>query len=428
MDPDSAHIVAASKVSMLKPGEFDNLSMRIEQYIQTIDYTLWGVIENDNKHKESSRKSVPVETSAFIALVSCDILGGYDWSDQAEEGPNYALMAFLSSSFDSKVSDNEEGDVSEPKIEKKIVKPSIAKINDDGKKVDEDPRNENKCKDQEKENKVNNTNNVNTISSTVNVAGTNENNELPFDPNMPALEEVSIFNFSSNDEYNGAVAYMNILDITIQVFKNKKDERGVMIRNKARLVAQRYIQEEGIDYDEVFTPVARIEAIRLFLAYVSFKYFVVYQMDVKSSFHYRKIEEEVYVCQPLGFEDPDFLDRVYKVEKVLYGLHQAPRSWYETLSTYLLDNGFQRGKIDKTLFIKRHKGNILQVQVYMDDIIFGSICNAFERLMHDKFQMSSMGELTFFLGLEVKQKKDGIFIFNTPKFTRSGTNYLGVKS
>nr|GFA53616.1 putative ribonuclease H-like domain-containing protein [Tanacetum cinerariifolium] len=137
-------------------------------------------------------------------------------------------------------------------------------------------------------------------------------------------------------------------------------------------------------------------------------------MDVKNVFLYGKIEEEVYVCQPPGFEDPNFLDRVYKVEKALYGLHQAPIAWYETLSTNLLDNGFQRGKIDKTLFIKRHKGDILLVQVYVDDIIFGStkkeLCIAFERLMHEKFQMSSMGKLTFFLGLQVNQKKDGTFI------------------
>ncbi|GJS17023.1 putative ribonuclease H-like domain-containing protein [Tanacetum coccineum] len=137
-------------------------------------------------------------------------------------------------------------------------------------------------------------------------------------------------------------------------------------------------------------------------------------MDVKSVFLYKKIKEDVYVFQPPGFEDPDFPDRVYKVEKALYGLHQAPRAWYETLLTYLLDNGFQRGKIDKTLFIKRYKGDILLVQVYVDDIIFGStkmeLCIAFEKLMHEKFQMSSMGELTFFLGLQVKQKKDGIFI------------------
>ncbi|GKA31499.1 putative ribonuclease H-like domain-containing protein [Tanacetum coccineum] len=147
------------------------------------------------------------------------------------------------------------------------------------------------------------------------------------------------------------------------VFRNKKDERGIMVRNKVRLVTQGYTQEKGIDYDEVFPPVAKIEAIRLFLAYASFKDFVIYQMDVKSAFLYGKIEEEVYVCQPPRFEDPEFTDIVYKVEKALYGLHQAPRAWYETLSTYLLENRFQRGKIDKTLFIKRIKGDILLVQI-----------------------------------------------------------------
>ncbi|GJZ61183.1 putative reverse transcriptase, RNA-dependent DNA polymerase [Tanacetum coccineum] len=113
------------------------------------------------------------------------------------------------------------------------------------------------------------------------------------------------------------------------VFRNKKDERGIVVRNKARLVAQGYTQEEGIDYDEVFAPVARIEAIRLFLAYASFMGFIVYQMDVKSAFLYGTIEEEVYVCQPPGFEDPHFPNKVYKVEKALYGLHQAPRAWFD---------------------------------------------------------------------------------------------------
>nr|GEV94068.1 hypothetical protein [Tanacetum cinerariifolium] len=155
-----------------------------------------------------------------------------------------------------------------------------------------------------------------------------------------------------------------------KIYRNKKDDRGIMVRNKARLVAQSYTQEEGIDYDEVFAPVVRIEAIRLFLAYASFTDFVVYQMDVKSAFLYGKIEEEVYVCQPLGFEDPEFPDRFYKVEKALYGLYQAHKALYETLSTYLLDNGFHKGQIDKTLFVKRVKGDILLVQVYVDDIIF----------------------------------------------------------
>nr|GEZ78065.1 hypothetical protein [Tanacetum cinerariifolium] len=126
------------------------------------------------------------------------------------------------------------------------------------------------------------------------------------------------------------------------VFRNKKDERGIVIRNKARLIAQGHTQEEGIDYKEVFTPIARIKAIRLFLAYASFMGFMVYQMDVKSAFLYGTIKEEVYVCQPLGFEDTDHPDKVYKVVKALYGLHQAPRAWYETLANYLLENGFQR--------------------------------------------------------------------------------------
>ncbi|GKD33822.1 putative ribonuclease H-like domain-containing protein [Tanacetum coccineum] len=158
-----------------------------------------------------------------------------------------------------------------------------------------------------------------------------------------------------------------------QVYKNKKDERGIVIKNKARLVAQGYTQEEGIDYDEVFALVARIKAIRLFLAYVSSKDFVVYQMDVKSAFLYGKIKEEVYVCQPRGFEDPNFPDRVYKVEKALYGLHQAPRAWYETLSTCLLDNGFQRGKIDNTLLSKETKqkedGIFISQDKYVTEIL-----------------------------------------------------------
>ncbi|GKE76976.1 putative ribonuclease H-like domain-containing protein, partial [Tanacetum coccineum] len=177
------------------------------------------------------------------------------------------------------------------------------------------------------------------------------------------------------------------------VYKNKKDER---------------------DYDEVFAPVARIEAIRIFLAFASYMGFIVYQMDVKSAFLYGKINKEVYVSQPSGFVDPKYPKKVYKVVKALYGLHQAPRAWYATLSAFLLKSGYRRGTIDKTLFIRKDKNDIMLVQVYVDDIIFGSTkkswCDEFEALMKSRFQMSSMGELTFFLGLQVKQKEDGIFI------------------
>ncbi|GKC18005.1 putative ribonuclease H-like domain-containing protein [Tanacetum coccineum] len=193
------------------------------------------------------------------------------------------------------------------------------------------------------------------------------------------------------------------------VYRNKKDERGVMVRNKARLVAQGHRQEEGIDYDEVFAPVARIEAIRIFLAFASYMGFIVYQMDVKSAFLYGKIDEEVYVSQPLGFIDPKYPKKVYKVLKALYGLHQAPRAWYVTLSTFLLKNGYRRGTIDKTLFIKKDKHDIILVQVYVDDIIFGSTkkswCDEFEALMKSRFQMSSMGELTFFLSIKVTERR-----------------------
>nr|GFA65337.1 putative ribonuclease H-like domain-containing protein [Tanacetum cinerariifolium] len=189
--------------------------------------------------------------------------------------------------------------------------------------------------------------------------------------------------------------------------KNKKDKKGIVVRNKAWLVVQGHIQEEGIDYDEVFAPVARIEAIRIFLAFASFMRFIVYQIDVKSAFLYGKIEEEVYVSQPPGLIDPQFLNKIHKVKKALYGLHQAPRAWYETLSTFLLQNRYRKGTIDKTLFIKNDKDDIMLVQVYVDDIIFGStkksLCDEFEALMHKIFQMSSMEEITFFLGLQVKQ-------------------------
>ncbi|KAI4385690.1 hypothetical protein MLD38_003685 [Melastoma candidum] len=205
------------------------------------------------------------------------------------------------------------------------------------------------------------------------------------------------------------------------VFRNKLDESGSVVRNKARLVAKGYSQSERIDYDETYAPVARLEAIRLLLAYAFYNDFKLFQMDVKSAFLNGEIKEEVYVDQPPGFEDPKKHDHVYKLDKALYGLKQAPRAWYERLSQFLIEKGYRKGKVDTTLFLKKHGTELLIFQIYVDDIIFGStnntLCNEFAELMKGEFEMSMMVELTFFLGLQIRQTSEGTFI-HQEKYTK----------
>nr|GEY03003.1 putative ribonuclease H-like domain-containing protein [Tanacetum cinerariifolium] len=376
------------------------------------------------------------------------------------------------------------------------------------------------------------TNLLNTISTPISTAGPSRafNDGKPLYPDyplMPHLKDIyaspseGIFTDSSYDDEDLPFGKKAIG--TKWVYRNKKDKRGVVVRNKERLVAQGNRQEEGIDYDEVkqkkdsifisqdkyvteilkkfdflsmknaSTPIEthkplvkdeeavdvdvtsktlHLQAVKRIFRYlkgqpklglsypkvssfnleaysnsdytggnfdrkstiegcqfhgrrlISWKCkkqtimatftieaeyvtaaYCLYQMDVKSTFLYGTIDEEVYVMQPPGFQDPAYLAKVYKVKKAMCGLHQAPRAWYGTLSKYLLKNGFQRGTIDQTLFIKRHREDFILVQVYVDDIIFRSLnlllCREFEALMHEKFQMSAMGELNFFLGLQV---------------------------
>ncbi|GJW62126.1 putative ribonuclease H-like domain-containing protein [Tanacetum coccineum] len=198
------------------------------------------------------------------------------------------------------------------------------------------------------------------------------------------------------------------------LWKNKCDAENIVVRNKTRLVAKGYRQEEGIDFEESFAPVARLEAVRMFIAYAAHKNITIFQMDVKTAFLNGPLKEEVYVSQPEGFIDPEFPDHVYRLKKALYGLKQAPRAWYDKLSSFLIEHGFTKGIIDPTLFTRRHGGDILLVQVYVDDIIFGStnpdFSKRFANLMKNNFEMSMMGELKFFLGLQVHQSPRGIFI------------------
>nr|GEZ36983.1 retrovirus-related Pol polyprotein from transposon TNT 1-94 [Tanacetum cinerariifolium] len=172
--------------------------------------------------------------------------------------------------------------------------------------------------------------------------------------------------------------------------------------------------EEGIDFEESFSPVARLEAVWIFVAYAAHKYFPIYQMDVKMTFLNGPLKEEVYVAQPDGFVDPDHPEKVYRLRKALYGLNQAPRAWYDELLKFLTSKGFTKGTIDPTLFTIRYEEDILLVQIYVDDIFCGSTnpkyTKRFKKLMHSRFEMSLIGEMKFFLGLQIHQSPHGIFI------------------
>ncbi|GJS50315.1 retrovirus-related pol polyprotein from transposon TNT 1-94 [Tanacetum coccineum] len=198
----------------------------------------------------------------------------------------------------------------------------------------------------------------------------------------------------------------NILIIPLKwIFKIKLDEYGEVLKNKARLVAKGYRQEAGIDFEESFAPVARLEAIRLFIANAACQNMIIFQMDVKTAFLNGELNEVVYVSQPEGFVDPEHPTHVYRLKKALYGLKQAPRAWYDKLSKYLISTGFTKGVVDPTLFTKKTGKHILLVQIYIDDIIFASTnpksCQLFAHEMNSTFQMSMMGQMSFFIGLQV---------------------------
>jgi hypothetical protein len=214
------------------------------------------------------------------------------------------------------------------------------------------------------------------------------------------------------------------------VFRNKQDEHGVKTRNKSWLVAKGYSQVEGLDFGETYVPVARLESIRILLAYATYHSFKLYQLDVKSAFLNGPIKEEVYVEQTPGFEDSEYPNHVYKLSKALYGLKQASRAWYECLRDFLITNGFKVIKVDPTLFTKTIAKDLFVCQIYVDDIIFGSTnkftCEEFSRIMIQKFEMSMMGELKYFLGFQVKQLQDATFISQT-KYIQDILNKFGMK-
>ena len=204
-----------------------------------------------------------------------------------------------------------------------------------------------------------------------------------------------------------------------------------MICNKARLVDQGYSQMEGVDYDETFTPVACMESIRILLALACHLKFKLYQMDVKIAFLNGFLKEDVYVAQPKRFIDLHFPDHVLYLKKALYGLKQVPRAWYDRLTQYLVSHRFIKGKADQTLFIKRKDDELIVTQVYVDDINFGptkeELAHSFSKLMQAKFEMSMIGKLTHFLGLQIRQQDSGIFLSQS-KYTKNVVKKFGLES
>ncbi|GKB51110.1 retrovirus-related pol polyprotein from transposon TNT 1-94 [Tanacetum coccineum] len=258
----------------------------------------------------------------------------------------------------------------------------------------------------------------------------NVNEALGDESWIVAMQE-ELNQFVANDVWELVPQPRNMTIIgTKWVFRNKLDENGIVSRNKARLVAQGYNQQEGIDYDETYAPVARLESIRILLAYACALDFKLFQMDVKSAFLNGFINEEVYVAQPPGFIDFEKPDHVYKLKKALYGLKQAPKAWYDRLKAFLIKHEYKMGMVDNTLFTKKKSSNLIIVQIYVDDIIFGStcqdMCDEFAKIMHDEFEMSMMGELNFFLGLQIKQMEDGIF-FNQSKYIKEMLKKFGLE-
>ncbi|GKC46873.1 retrovirus-related pol polyprotein from transposon TNT 1-94, partial [Tanacetum coccineum] len=213
-----------------------------------------------------------------------------------------------------------------------------------------------------------------------------------------------------------------------------QEEIHDVLKNKARLVAKGYRQEEGIDFEESFASVACIEAIRIFIAYVAHKNMTVFHMDMKTAFLNGILKEEVYVSQPEGFVDQDHPIHVFRLKKTLYRRKQAPRAWYDLLSTFLLSQHFIKGVVDLTLFTQKEGEHIILVQIYVDDIIFAStnlsFCDKLANQMHKRFKMSMMRKMSFFLGIQISQNPRGIFI-NQSKYAlemqkKYGLDYCDV--
>ncbi|KAK4848808.1 hypothetical protein QYF36_017638 [Acer negundo] len=215
------------------------------------------------------------------------------------------------------------------------------------------------------------------------------------------------------------------------IYTNKSNEDGNILRNKVRLVAQGYSQIEGINFDVTFASVACLESLRLLLSISCVHKFKLHQMDVKSAFLNGLLQEKVFVERPKRLVDAHHPNHVCRLKKALYGSKQAPMAWYERLTQFLIDNNYIKGNVDKTLFIKKDKNELFIAQIYIDDIVFGSTNKTnvqhFVKVMSHEFEMSLVGELSYFLGLQIRQLNDEIFITQA-KYAKNLVKKFGLEN
>ncbi|GJY88041.1 ribonuclease H-like domain-containing protein [Tanacetum coccineum] len=402
----------ASQPSILQLGIIKTTTNRLHDDLEEMD--LRAPRNQDSRNNEPTRRTVPVKETTSNALVSqCDAFG-YDWSDQAKEGlTNFALMAYSSTSSSSYTNSKASGYLlktgsnlskARPELKRKLELVKKEKDEESRTKtpppsktsplVDDDLDEEEAMKVTKKKNLENDIEDETLeINEMVNIK---ESRNHPLENVIGNLNQRTLRSEAQNQSnffyFISTIEPKNVNEALADeiwiVFRNKLDENGIVSRNKARLVAQGYNQQEGIDYDKTYAPVARLESIRILLAYACALDFKLFQMDVKSAFLNGFINEEVYVAQPPGFIDFEKPDHVYKLKKALYGLKQAPKAWYDRLKAFLIKHEYKMRMVDNTLFTKKKSSNIIIVQIYVDDIIFGSTCQGHVSIMCDELPKS----------------------------------------
>ncbi|GJR42862.1 retrovirus-related pol polyprotein from transposon TNT 1-94 [Tanacetum coccineum] len=396
-------IITAMKIPIIRKGEYDIWSMRIRQYICHTDHNLWDVIVNGDLEEEpeaiKSRFGGNEESKKMQKNVLKHQFENFTTASNESLDKAYDRFQKLISQLEvhgapiSKEDINQKFLRSLPPSWNQIALIMRNKLDIDEIDIDDLYNNLRVYEDEMKRssNSTSNSQNLAFLSS----KNTNRTNEVSTASGDFGISTAGGISQVPSTPCAHDVAY------SFFVFENCTNY-GVLG------------EDEGIEFEESFAPIARLEAIRIFIPFAAYMNMIVYRMDVKTPFLNDILREEVYVSQPDRFVDPENSNHVYKLKKALYGLKQALRAWYDLLSSYLLSQKFSKGALDPTLFIRREGKDILLVQIYVHDIIFAStkpeLCETFSEIICSKFKMSMMSKLSFFLGLQISQSPRGIFL------------------